>query len=269
MRQTLAAFAALGVLSAAGCVDHLTEAQPPDGTAVSPPRSTAPRSVLIYSGESAWWPEIRSLEALLWAHGTKVFEADSKQFERITLEELSKYALLIFPGGDAIVMTKSLSAATHAKLREAVQTRGVSYLGFCAGAWIAIAPAPPPGEDVEYGLGLVDGPVQKENYLAKRGDHFAMTLAMFPDGSRHDLLWYGGPITPEIPGGVVARYPDGTPAITQIQSGSGFVIVSGLHPAATPEVLLDLGLTDTDGPDYELAWRLLEAALSHQPLPAF
>jgi len=189
--------------------------------------------------------------------------------DSMPLDELSKYALMIFPGGDAPTITKSLTADTHAKLREAVQKRGVDYLGFCAGAWLAISPAPQPGEDVFYGIGVVAGPIQQQNYLYKEGREFAIAKASFPDGTHRDLLWYGGPITPDIPGGVLAKYPDGTPAITQINSGEGLVIVAGLHPTANLAILNVLGLSDPEAiaPDY--AWKLIAAGIHHTPLPAF
>jgi hypothetical protein len=105
--------------------------------------------------------------------------------------------------------------------------------------------------------------------MSKQGLTLAMLSSSFPGGRHRDLLWYGGPITPEIPGGVLARYPDGTPAITQILSGNGFVIISGLHPALPRESITALGLEDSDGSDEDFAWQLLEAMIQKRPLQAF
>ena len=196
-------------------------------------------------------------------------EVDSKGLDEMPLDQLTSFGALVVPGGYAPTITASLSAQTHAKLREAVQVRGMSYLGFCAGAWLAVAPAPAAGQDVAYGVGLVDGPVLQENYLEKQGLEFKIVQAEFPGGAKRDLLWYGGPITPEAPGGVVARYPDGTAAITQVHSGQGFVTLSGLHPTATPAILGVLGLSDPDAVAPDLSWQLLDSTLRQSPLPTY
>ncbi len=100
------------------------------------------------------------------------------------------------------------------------------------------------------------------------GKPFALDEAQFADGTRRKLLWYGGPVTPEIPGGVIARYSDGSPAISQMQSGKGFVIISGLHPAATKSILDWLGIRDQEAIAPEFAWELLRAVIQGKALSA-
>ncbi len=250
-------------------------ADPPPGTSEipSPPpsftRENDRTEALIFNGASAWPAEVNSLASALYSHGITYVETSSSELDSMSLDELSNFSVLIFPGGDAATMTESLSKETHARLREAVQKRGTDYLGFCAGAWAAVAPAPAPGHDVAYGFGIVDGPIQSQTSLYKEGREFALTNASFPDGTHRELLWYGGPITPDRPGGVIAKYADGTPAITQIRSGKGFVIVSGLHPFATQAVFEALGLVNPDGTAFDLAWEMLDAVLHQKPMPAF
>lgn len=193
----------------------------------------------------------------------------SDELDRMSLDELSQFKMLIFPGGGGSTQANSLGADTHARLRAAVQERGVSYIGFCAGAFIAVAPAPESGKDVSYGFGIVNGPFLDYYYLENQGKLISMTLESFADGTKRDLLWYGGPVTPNTAGGVVAKYPNGDPAITQIWSGKGFVMLSAIHPAA-PQRIRDLyGLRDSDGLDYELTWKLLDSAINQRPLQAF
>jgi glutamine amidotransferase-like uncharacterized protein len=245
---------------------------PPAAVLQKPPHSHlngGQANVLIFAGASSWSAEIDSLAAILLAHGSSYQEVSSEELNQMTLDQIAQYSLLVVPGGDAPTLTNSLTPQTHAALREAVQHRGVSYLGFCAGAWAAISPAPAPGEDAAYGLSIVDGPIQQPNYLDQEGMKFAISRAQFPNKTQRDLLWYGGPITPDSPGGVIARYPDGTPAITQLWSQKGFVIVSGLHPAATPDILSALGLSDGEAVDPDFAWALLDAGIRQIPLPAF
>jgi glutamine amidotransferase-like uncharacterized protein len=159
-----------------------------------------------------------------------------------------------------------VSADTHANLRAAVQQLGVSYVGFCAGAFVAVAPAPPPGGDVSYGFGVVDGPIL-DLYAGPGTDAvYEQTLESYPDGSSENILWYGGPVTPDT--GVVARYPTGDPAISQMWSGAGLVIVGGVHPDLSQASLDALGVSP-DIPAQDIAWRILHAALTQQLLPTF
>jgi len=245
----------------------------PSETVAPAPESSAGvdrTDVLIYGGPGAWRAEIDSLKQILYAHQATYDEASPDRLNHMSIEDFQKYNMIIFAGGDAPTVRRVLTTETHARLREAVQKDGLNYLGFCAGAWLAVAPAPVhPNEDVGYGLGVVDGPVLQQNYLFKMGRVHSLDDTIFPNGSHRKLLWYGGPITPEIPGGVIARYSDQTPAITQIQSGKGLVIISGLHPAANKSILSRINLFDTEAIDPDFAWQLLDGAIRHKPLPAF
>jgi glutamine amidotransferase-like uncharacterized protein len=225
--------------------------------------------VLVYGGPGTWRAEIASLKKILADHGATYEVVTNSDMDSFSVEDFLKFHAVLFVGGDAPTVTRALSAETHAHLREAVQEHGLDYLGFCAGAWMAVAPAPEPGHDTTYGLGVVSGPLLQLNYLSKSGKEHALDDAVFPDGSHRKLLWYGGPITPDIPNGVVARYSDGTPAITQIRSGKGFVIISGLHPAATQPILDYLKLYEREAIDPDFAWQLLDAVIHRQPLSTF
>jgi glutamine amidotransferase-like uncharacterized protein len=281
-RQTIRLLLLVGMTTIiAGCAMPLGDDPSSPGTtgpsAAGPTTSRPPRrtdngshsGVLIYDGASSWEAEVDSLAEILASHQVPYREVSSAELDAMSLENLSGYSLLIIPGGDAPTITNSLSAQTHARLRAAVQERGLSYLGFCAGAWLAISPAPEPGHDVSYGIGFVSGPIQQETIYHKQGKEFAIVDASLADGTKRDLLWYGGPITPNVSGGVIARYPDGNPAITEMWSGQGLVIVSGLHPAATQGVFATLGVTSRNGVSFDLAWKLLDAGIRQQPLPGF
>lgn len=240
----------------------------------APPATVASRSwstdALLFVGSGTWGAEVASLENILASHGATYQTVSSAELDTMSLEDLVKFGLLIFPGGEGGTQAASLSADTHARLREAVQVRGVSYVGFCAGAFIAVGPAPAPGKDVSYGLGIVPGAELPYYYLENQlNPDIAMTMETFADGSQRDLVWYGGPVTPNIQGGVIAKYPNGDPAMTEVWSGQGFVILSAVHPTAPQSVRDAFGLNDSDGLDLDLAWRLLEAALHQKPLLAF
>jgi len=240
-------------------------------TPVTPPAGvgrSAQTDVLLFTGNGAWGEEVKSLKDILAKNGATYKEVNSSQLDAMPVDEIAKFGAMCFPGGSSHTQAGSLTAETHARLREAVQQRGVNYVGFCAGAIIAQSPAPAPGKDVTHGVGVVVGPVMAY-YRPREGGAKVMATLTFPDGSTNDVLWYGGPIT-KTPGGfVVAKYPDGNPAISEVWSGKGFSVLSAVHPAATQATLNSLGLKSSDGVHLDLAWKLINAAIRQQPLPAF
>jgi glutamine amidotransferase-like uncharacterized protein len=250
-----------------GCAKSGPVSEPPTSQYPNFFNGTGSGSVLLFQGDSSWDAEVDSLAGLLYTHQVTYREVDSSTLNAMTLDEISNYNALIVPGGYAPTITASLSTATHEKLRQAVQIRGMGYLGFCAGAWLGVAPAPAAGNDVTYGIGFVEGPLLQPNYLTQQGREFAIVSAHFPNGSHRDLLWYGGPITPN--SGVVAKYPDETPAVSQVWSGKGFVILSGLHPTATQSILEALSLSDTQAIAPDFAWELLDSVIHQIPLQVF
>lgn len=235
----------------------------------SPTARSWQTDVLLFTGQGTWSSEIASIENILTSHGATFQDIGSTELNAMTVDEIAQYGVMIFPGGEGGTEAGSLSAQTHANLREAVQLRGVSYVGFCAGSFIAVAPAPVGNQDVSYGLGIVNGPLLQYYYLENQGTDIAMTEETFADGTQADLLWYGGPVTPDTPGGVIARYPTGEPAMSEMWSGRGFVVLSAVHPTATQAILDALGMTSNDGTHTDIAWNLINGALHQAPLPAF
>ncbi len=233
------------------------------------PGRTWQTDALVYGGDGVWQDEKRSIENILTERGATWKEVSSAELEAMSVDEIASFGLLIFPGGSGGTQTRSLSVETHVKLRQAIQERGVSYIGFCAGEWIAVAPNTPPGEKAEYGFGLYDGKVLDFYRLTNEGVETSILPLSFADGTKREVFWYGGPVTPDVPGGVVARHPDGTPAITQVWSGKGFMILVGPHPGASQAARESFGLQDPDGVDFDLEWTLFEAALHQKPLQAF
>jgi glutamine amidotransferase-like uncharacterized protein len=258
-------------------MDGVASVSVPDSGPVGPlsvPPGRPPRvfttDVMLFEGAGTWGAETGSFENLFAQNGISYRAVSSAQLDAMSVDEIASFGLLLIPGGSGGTVSAGLSAATHARLREAVQRRGVSYLGFCAGSFVAVAPAPASGQDVSYGFGIVAGPELDYYYLENSlNPDIAMTLETFPDGQTRDLVWYGGPVTPNVAGGVVAKYPNGEPAISEMWSGNGFVVLSGVHPAAPQSVRDSYGLNDGDGLDTAYALELVRAAIHQQPLPAF
>lgn len=229
---------------------------------------------LLFSGAGAWEAEVGSLRKLLSQRGASFEEVNQSDLNSMSLDEISKYGAIVWPGGLGSTQMDGLTGATKIKLRQAVQEKGVGWIGFCAGSFVAVAPKPQAGKNPSYGLGIVEGPLLEYYYLenelhAAGKPDFTMVTHTLADGSKRDLVWYGGPVVPETKAGVIARYPNGEPAISQTWSGNGFVILSAVHPAAPQSARDSYGVVDNDGLDYDLAWAMLEGVLKQKELPSF
>ena len=127
------------------------------------PSSPASRSYttdfMIFTGSGTWSTEITDVEALITSQGHTYQEVSDAQLDAMTPAQIAQFGVIYIPGGEGSTEADGVSAATHANLRTAVQSLGVSYVGFCAGAFVAVAPAPAAGQDVSYGFGVVNGPV--------------------------------------------------------------------------------------------------------------
>lgn len=261
-----------GELAGPGVPDSPATPLPPVPEAPLPPPPPAPEArfystdALLFAGSGTWAAEVSSLRAILESKGASYQVVSSSELNALTLQELGEFGVLIFPGGSGGTQASSLKSATRERIRQAVQELGVGYTGFCAGAFIAVAPAPAPGRDVIYGLGVVDGPVLDYYELENQGVTASMTLLTLADGSTRDVLWYGGPVTPDRAGDVIARYPNGDAAISQMDSGKGFVVIAGGHPGVPASSKSALGLRDSDGDDFEITWQLIRAAMKHERL---
>jgi hypothetical protein len=120
-----------------------------------------------------------------------------------------------------------------------------------------------------YGMAVAPGRVLDAFYP---NDDTSLIAAMVPvkfaDGTSRQMVWWGGPTTPEWSGGVVARYSTGEPAISETFSGKGYVVISGPHPEAPQGWRATAGY-DSDGLDYSVAIAMINAAITRQPLTAY
>jgi glutamine amidotransferase-like uncharacterized protein len=238
--------------------------------AASAPKATAKArayttGALVFSGSGTWSSEVTSIETILQANNVTFQDVGDDALNAMTVDQLGQFGMLVFPGGEGSEEAEGLTAQTHANIRQAVQQNGVSYLGFCAGSFIAVAPAPAAGQDVSYGLGVVNAPLLNEWSGAGDAD-YVLQEDTFSDGSQANLLWYGGPVVPNT--NVIAKYSTGEPAINEQMSGNGLVVLSGVHPTADQAILDALGMTPDTG-DTAYAWTLMNAALTQTMLPHF
>jgi glutamine amidotransferase-like uncharacterized protein len=80
-----------------------------------------------------------------------------------------------------------------------------------------------------------------------------------------DQYWEDGP---EFTGwgAVIGKYPDGTPAIVEGTFGSGWVILSGVHPEAPASWRRGMTFNTPASVDNAYAGTLVRAALNRTPL---
>lgn len=261
MRNTIKT-AVIGLaLSAGPFLSAAHAASPLEATRPQARRSSATTDVLIYAGDAAAYGDPEALTAIAESKGLTSKSVTSDELNQMSLDDLSKFGVIAWPGGYAGVMSKSLTKEARDNIRRAVQERGVGYVGICAGAFIAVSP------DTTTGLSVIASPELPYYHLEDEGTDDAMVGVNFTQGSAHQLVWWGGPSLPEWKGGVIARYSDNNqPAIAETWSGNGLVILSGPHPEAPEDWRTKLGLSDSDGLDQDIAGQMLVAAAKQQPM---
>jgi hypothetical protein len=223
-----------------------------------PPTPTHP--ILLFTGTGTSPNDVTAFKRILEASGLRYGTANSRQLDAMSEAQLKPHRLLIVPGGNFEQMGKGLAPDTNAVIRSAVHG-GLNYLGVCAGAFFA-------GDSPYNGLNLTSGVRFGFYALEDRGVRKAAVPIAIPGSPTLDHYWEDGPQLTGW-GEVVARYPDGTPAIVQGTAGAGWVILSGIH-AEAPESWRR-GMTFTTPADAANAYAatLIRAALNGTRLPHY
>ncbi len=216
--------------------------------------------VLLFTGRGTSAGDVGAVQEVLNSNHLEYETADSADLNAMGPADFGRHRLLIVPGGNFETMGRQLSAATPAQIRSAVQ-HGLNYLGICAGAFFA-------GDSPYNGLNLTSG-VRFPFYAAEnRGIRKAAVSITGVDMPPLDVYWEDGPQLTGW-GEIVAKYPDGTAAVTEGSFGNGWVVLSGVHPEA-PEIWRR-GLTfhSAVSEDHAYAGRLIRAALDRTALPHY
>ena len=87
-------------------------------------------------------------------------------------------------------------------------------------------------------------------------------------GQTLDQYWEDGPQLTGW-GAIVAKYPDGTPAIVEGTFGNGWVILTGVHPEASAGWRHGMEFGTPANVDNAYAARLIRAALNRELLPHY
>jgi glutamine amidotransferase-like uncharacterized protein len=207
--------ASLGVilLSLAACgVSGSRNGEPP-----------ADADILLFAGDGTSRGDVAAVERILRDSRFNYAKANSLQLNALSESQLRAYRLLIVPGGNFEEIGKGLTPAATSNIRGAVRG-GLNYLGLCAGAFFA-------GNSPYNGLDLTGG-VRFDFYaLEAQGVRKSAVAVAVAGMSTSDHYWEDGPQLSGW-GDVVAKYPDGTPAIVEGSAEGGWVILTGIHPEA-------------------------------------
>ncbi len=226
-------------------------------------------AVLLFNGTGVSTSDWQNTGLILRSMGLSYQLVNSAQMNAMSLDALSQFGAIVVPGGLGGTIYSNLTQATRLRIRQAVRDVGVGYVGFCAGAWVAVGLESDTNNVASYGFAVAEGEILE--YWYPNGNTSAvadMAEVTFPDGSKRSLVWWGGPATPEWKNGVIARYDNGAPAISQTFSGKGFVVIAGPHPEAPQSWRATAG-NDPDGLDYDIAQTMFRAAIEQKPMPVY
>ena len=214
-------------------------------------------TILLYDGTGTSPNDVAAVERILVTSGLTFATASSRELNAMSESQLGRYRLLIFPGGNFVEIGNALTPSTTANVRRAVHG-GLNYLGICAGAFFA-------GASPYNGLDLTSGVRFPFYSLENQGIRKAAVPIAIAGSPTLTNYWEDGPQLPGW-GDIVARYPDGTPAIVEGSVGQGWVILLGIHPEAPEGWRRGLTFTTSAHDDNAYAARLISAALNRTRL---
>ena len=87
------------------------------------------KKIYVYTGEGAY--QARDIEIFL-----AVFELDYQRINENNLSKLTKFGILIMPGGEIPTLISSLNKTEIKRIKDFVFSGG-TYIGICAGSYIA------------------------------------------------------------------------------------------------------------------------------------
>jgi len=218
-------------------------------------------SILLFNGNGVSVNDVTAIAAILDNNNFNYTTVNSSELNTMSLSQLKTHRLLIVPGGDFIAMGNSLTKTTAANIRLAVQ-HGLNYFGICAGAFLA-------GNSAYYnGFNLTPGITFGFYSAENKGIRKAVVAVTSPGAATLDQYWEDGPQLSNW-GNVVAKYPDGTPAVSEGKYGSGFVVLAGIHAEAPTDWRSKMVFNTPVSADNAYAATLISAALNGAPLPHY
>jgi glutamine amidotransferase-like uncharacterized protein len=231
-------------VSLTSCGTHLTGSAP----------------ILLFDGMGSSQGSVFALRAVLEDSHLPYMTVGSAELNGMGEATLQRHQLLIVPGGNFVEMGNGISKESALHIRNAVQ-HGLNYLGVCAGAFLA-------GDSPYNGINLTSGVRFHFYSIEESGIRRAAVAITSADGTTLEHYWEDGPQLAGW-GEVVAKYPDGAPAITQGAVGKGWVVLTGVHPEAPENWRHGMSFATPAGVDNKYAAELVRATLERRRLPHF
>jgi glutamine amidotransferase-like uncharacterized protein len=229
----------------------------------------ASSGILLFNGTGTS-ADVGALESVITNNLKLNYDtANSAQLDAMTQADLAKYKLLIIAGGNSITIGNNFSTSTMANIKAAVRENGLHYLGVCAGAFLASYAGSSGYNDID----LLDG-IWFDMFTDDPCDPAAELLSRPGTQGSIDVYWQDGPqLTTQggTWGTIVARYPNGQPAIIQGLAGNGWTLLQGVHPEAPASWRSDTFNTFSTSLSTDLAYSatLISAALNGTVLRHF
>ena len=219
------------------------------------------RPVILFNGTGTTSGDVSAVETILNDLGLAYATANSAQLNAMTQAQLNSYKLLIVPGGNSITIGKYLTKTATTNIHNAVINGGLHYLGICAGGFFG-------GYSIYNGLNLTSGRWFSfyEDYY--HGIHKESLNISYPSGGKLDVYWQDGPQFTGW-GSIVARFPDGAPAVVEGKSGAGWVILTGVHAEAPASWRYGMTFSSSVASNTAYAKTLVSAALHGTWLPHY
>jgi glutamine amidotransferase-like uncharacterized protein len=219
------------------------------------------RPVILFNGTGTTSGDVSAVETILNDLGLAYATANSAQLNAMTQAQLNSYKLLIVPGGNSITIGQYLTRTATTNIHNAVIKGGLHYLGICAGGFFG-------GYSIYNGLNLTSGRWFNFYEAYYHGIYKESLNISFPSGGKLDVYWQDGPQFTGW-GSIVARFPDGTPAVVEGTSGVGWVILAGVHPEAPATWRYGMTFTSSVASNTAYAKTLVSAALHGTYLPHY
>jgi len=219
--------------------------------------------VLLFVGSGTSSGAVTATKTILGNLKLTYATATSSQLNGMSESAMKAYKLFLMPGGNAITISQNLKSATITNLHNAIVNDGLNYLGICAGGFFA-------GNSGIYNyLDLTPTGVWFNYYADEfKGIYKEAVEVKDSTGTQLDQYWENGPQFTGW-GKIVGKYPDGTPAIVEGNSGKGWVILSGVHPEAPASWRTGMTFTTSVAVDNAYAETLVTAALNGTSLPHY
>ena len=237
----------------------------------------ATSGILLFTGTGTTSGDRAALENVITNNLALDYDTvNSACLDAMSVANMVAYKLLIIPGGNSITIGNNISSGTTAHIKTAVRTYGLHYLGVCAGAFLASYAGGTPYNDINLLNGIWFDLFTDSSCGTNVIKLCTETLSL-ADGSTIVVYWEDGPqLTTQggTWGTVVAKYPNGQPAIIQGFAGKGWTLLQGVHPEAPRSWGCGTGCTcdfphTTEAEDFAYSATLISAALKGTVLPHF